>query len=257
MNHNLKILKSIWKINIAKFLIYRTEFFLNLFDNLVWFVITIYFYKYIYASAYSIPGVSIKQIYLIICTSEIIKSLLFTFCINNLAAIPSLVRNGTLDGLLLKPINSQLLVSFREISFGNLAGIVPSIILLMINTKFSVINGLLYILLVLFSFVLGYSLWFIIMTISIWLVNLNEIHELFLSLLTLNQFPAKSFKISSKFFYYLFLPIIITTSVPTEALLRSGVSLTDILLLSVGSIIALIASKIFWNISINYYSSTN
>lgn len=256
MARNINLLRSIIKINLAQFFTYRTEFWLNLIDSLAWFFITISFYKYLYATSALVPGVSLKEIYLIVATSEIIKSLLFTFCINNLAAIPESVRDGTLDGLLLKPINSQVLISFRKINFGNLGSFFPAILLLFANSNVFSLSIINYVILVIFSFVLGYSLWFSLMTLSVWFVQLRELHELFLGILTLNQFPLSVFKVSGKLAYYLFLPVLLTSNMPVLGMLKkSNIALiSGYILFSIGMCIF---SSIFWKLSIRYYSSAS
>lgn len=258
MEYNTNLLKSIFKVNLAQFLTYRVEFWLNLFDSCVWFFITISFYRYIYATAFSIPGVSLTNVYLIVATSEIVKSLLFTFCINNLAAIPTIVRDGTLDGFLLKPINSQFLISFRKINFGNLGNLIPAIVLLLVNiNNISIMDISWYTILVISSFVLGYSLWFILMTCSIWFVQVEELHELFLGVLTLNQFPLGAFKTGSKLVYYLFLPILLTSNMPVMTAFTDHSTLLSNINYILLSILVCILSNLFWKFSIKHYSSVS
>lgn len=258
MEYNINLLKSIFKVNLAQFLTYRVEFWLNLLDSCVWFLITISFYKYIYSTALAIPGVSLTNVYLIVATSEIVKSLLFTFCINNLAAIPAIVRDGTLDGFLLKPINSQFLISFRKINFGNLGNFIPAIVLLWINiNNVSITNISWYIILVISSFILGYSLWFMLMTCSIWLVQLEDLHELFLGILTLNQFPLSAFRTGGKLIYYLFLPILLTSNMPVLTAFTNHHTLLSNLSYILLAILVYILSNLFWKFSIKHYSSVS
>ena len=74
----LKMLKAILKINLSNIMMYRVNFFLNILDSVVWFIVTLVFFNSIFDSFGNINGWNTNDIYLLIGTSELIKSWMFT-----------------------------------------------------------------------------------------------------------------------------------------------------------------------------------
>ncbi len=257
-----KLFIYFFKINFKKNLSYRANFYLTLIDSICWFVLTLFFYESIYGNISSIAGIEESYIFLIVGTSELIKSLLFTFFIDNLPYIPGKVMAGTLDQYLLYPVDSQFMISFQTIDFGNLANVFPAMVLIAkalreLNISISLVNILAYLFFIAMSFLLGYAIWFIIMTLSVWFTKLDGIHELFLSFLGLSQYPKKVFinKFAPKVMF-LFLPFLLMSTVSSEVLL-GNIKSKDSLLLPFFSVLFFVISKIFWKKSLEHYSSAS
>ncbi|MCL1935232.1 MAG: ABC-2 family transporter protein [Defluviitaleaceae bacterium] len=259
MKRYIKLFKAILKINLKNIMVYRANFFLNLVDSLVWFVITIIFFNSIFNILNNINDWNIYEIYILIGISELIKSLIFIFFINNLPYIPTLVNRGTLDYILTKPVNSQFLLSARKLDLGNIGNIVPSIFLiifahLQIGQNISVISILYFFILLIFSFLLSYSIWFILMTLSIWFTKVDNAHELFLGVMPLMRYPASIYQGVSRIVFIFVFPIILISNVPAYALLNRFEIFSTLILL-VYAIIFFIISIFFWKFALKYYSS--
>lgn len=258
----LKVGLRFFFLSLKKNLSYRTNFYLTLIDSLVWFLLTVTFYESIYGNFDSLIGLNKQEVYLVVGTSELIKSILFTFFIENLPYIPKLMNTGQLDQFVILPVNSQFIVSFQHIDFGNLANVMPAIFLLTIsliklNVAFSMMGVALYIAYLILSIVLGYSLWFIIMTLSIWFVKLDGIHELFLSLLNITQYPKKVFINSfvPKIFFVL-LPLIMMSNIPVEVLIGKNQFIESVIFIFLTGLMFSF-SIIFWRFSLKYYFSAS
>ncbi|EJQ32294.1 MULTISPECIES: ABC transporter permease [Bacillus] len=257
----LKMLKAILKINLSNIMMYRVNFFLNILDSVVWFIVTLVFFNSIFDSFGNINGWNTNDIYLLIGTSELIKSLMFTLFINNLPYIPSLVNQGSLDQILFKPINSQFLVSLRKLDLGNLGNCLPAVLLisyalLQKGESVSIVNGFSFLGLLFLGIILSYSLWFILMTLSIWLTKVEGMHELFLGTMTLLRYPSSLYKGISRFVFLFVFPIVIVSNIPTYALI-GRLELNDIFVLMGYSIGFFIISIYFWKFALRYYNSAS
>lgn len=257
MKNKINFLLSLIKINFANLLIYRTNFIISFIDEATWFTISILFYKYIYISTYGIHGVSLKYLLILVSVSEIIKSVLFSLCISNLPYFPRMVSNGSFDNILIKPIDSQFFVSFRKFDFGNILNVIPPIIIIIYYNLIDIKYLPIIILLLFVSVLTCYSLWFIITTSAIWFINIDDIHELFFGILSLNQFPSIIFKKTSNAFFLFFLPILCSTNIPSEYVIRQSQIFYKIIFFIIISIVLFIISRLFWKFSIRHYVSVN
>ncbi|MCF7618234.1 ABC-2 family transporter protein [Bacillus sonorensis] len=255
----ISLFLHIVKINSINLMMYRTNFFMNIIDSLIWFAITLIFFNTLYGYVENVNGWSIYEIYLLLGTSELLKSFIFVLFINNLPYIPSLVNKGTLDLLLLKPVNSQFIASLRKLDMGNFGNLFPAIALIIyalahLNVMLHIHQILEYLLFILTGVVLAYSLWIITMTLSIWFTKVDGLHELFLGAMTLFRYPTSFFKGIGKIIFVFVFPIVIVANVPVERLLQVSHE-TNMLhyFLYVGGF--LVFSAVFWKISLKYYQS--
>ncbi|MED4012955.1 ABC-2 family transporter protein [Priestia aryabhattai] len=256
----LRIWRKIFRINLVNIMMYRANFLLNIVDSVLWFVITLLFFKSIYLYTDSIQGWDINSILLLVGTSELIKSLVFTLFIENLPYISKLVNKGELDGLLLKPVNSQFLVSLRRIDFGNLGNILPSLFLVIYAlTKLDIVvdfNFFLYLILIIFSTILAYSIWMSVMTLSIWFTKVEGLHELFLGAMTLTRYPSSIFKGVGRLIFLFIIPIVLVGNVPASILLNIPQQINVLLFISLTTMYFLF-SVFFWRFALKFYNSAS
>ncbi len=66
-------------------------------------------------------------------TTWIINSIVQTFFMPNSEEFSELIRTGGLDFAMLKPIDTQFLISFRKVSWSSLANLLLGIVLIVIS----------------------------------------------------------------------------------------------------------------------------
>ncbi|RJG26169.1 ABC transporter permease [Paenibacillus thiaminolyticus] len=257
----LNLFGSFVKINVVKAMTYRANFFLNLLDSVLWFGITLLFFNSIYGYVDEIKGWRIYDIYLLIGTSELIKSVMFTLFINNLPMIPNLVNRSQLDLILIRPVNSQFLISLRNLDFGNFGNIPLAVYLIVyaIINKGEAVSFLdlcSYLGLLLVSIILAYSLWFTIMTLSIWLSKVQGMHELFLGAMTLMRYPSVQYKGVVKFVFTVIFPIVLVSNVPVIAL-SDVQTYTGLYYFYASTLAYFLFSIFFWRFALRYYQSAS
>ncbi len=173
----------------------------------------------------------------------------------------SILDTQSLDSLLLKPIDSQFLISFWHINFAAvLRAAFGLIFFVYIATKLEVhISIILIVKLIIFSF-LGlsvlYSLWFIFLLTSFWFAKAIDIREFLLTINSLVRFPPEVYYNLPVFLSLIVLPLSFVIGSPTKILLEKS-SPQEIILLFSTAIILLFFSRFFWRFSLRYYTSTN
>ena len=167
----------------------------------------------------------------------------------NLTEIVKHIREGTLDFVLLKPIDSQFFISLKKINPSGILEIMLGLLLLFLCIKINQINlNLSFLTLSLItiscSICILYSLWFFISTTTIWFVKTWNAIEVLRSFLYIGRFPLNSFSFSLRIFFSIFIPIAFITTIPSEVFL--GLSQLWKILLEV-IVATIISSNIFQN----------
>ena len=179
----------------------------------------------------------------------------------NLTEIVKHIREGTLDFVLLKPIDSQFFISLKKINPSGILEIILGLLLLTYSIRVNELNlNLIFIILSLITIICSicilYSLWFFISTTTIWFVKTWNATEVLRSFLYIGRFPLNSFSFSLRIFFSVFIPIAFITTILSEVLL--GVSqLWKILLEIFVAIIFFSSSRKFWLFALRFYTSAS
>ena len=179
----------------------------------------------------------------------------------NLSRIVSHVQNGTLDFVLLKPIDSQFWLSTRSFSPWGLPGIAAGLLLigwaLIHNSTAIKVEALVLAssLMVAAALIL-YSLWFLLAGLSIWFVKIWNATEVLRYILVAGRYPISAYPPTLRLVFTFLLPVAFLTTVPAEALLGRGSWPW-----SLGSLLAaafsFIGTRLFWTVALRHYTSAS
>lgn len=178
----------------------------------------------------------------------------------NLNKIGESIRLGTMDFTLLKPIDSQFLVSTRNVNVFRLldvlfgAGVIVWATLgLPAVTAAGLLSG---VLLLGSALLLVYAIWFILTTTAFWFVKVENITELFSGLFRAGQFPISSFPTWVRMLFTFIIPVAFITTVPAEAIV--GRLTTSSALGALGlAMLMLVISRWFWSVALRSYTSAS
>lgn len=192
----------------------------------------------------------------------------FTTCVlqPNLSRIVNHVQTGTLDYVLLQPIDSQFWLSARTVSPWGLPAIVAGLALIawaLAQQGAGVQGGLpmpgavlLALALLLAALVILYSLWFVLAALSIWFVKVWNATEVLRYALVAGRYPVSAYPPALRLLFTFVLPVAFLTTVPAEALLGRGSAFW-----AIGSLLAaglcLIGSRLLWRFAQRFYTSAS
>jgi ABC-2 type transport system permease protein len=183
----------------------------------------------------------------------------FTSCLlqPNLSKIVNHVQQGTLDFVLLKPVDSQLWLSLRCFSPWGAPGLLAGCVLVVlglpeIRPQSLLLGGLL----LASGAAILYSLWFSLAALSIWFVKVWNATEVLRYTLVAGRYPVSAYPPALRLVFVFVLPVAFMTTVPSQALLGQGSwhwALGSVLMAAV----SLIASRLFWRFALRHYTSAS
>ncbi|AVH65903.1 ABC transporter permease [Nostoc sp. 'Peltigera membranacea cyanobiont' N6] len=259
MGRYLKVLRLFWGAAIAAELEYRVNFFIATLTSLGNLAGSLFGLFLFYRTGYTFSGWSWEAALVVLGIFTLLQGFSATFLASNLNRIVRHVQEGTLDFILLKPIPSQFWLSTHTLSPWGLPDLVFGCIIIgYAGKRLGVgINGyLLGMLPLLFSFVILYSLWYMLGSMSIWFVKVYNTTEVLRGLLEAGRYPIAAYPTAYRFFFTFVMPVAFLTTVPAQALLgRSEISwLIGAAILAVA---LFFASTWFWRFALRFYTSAS
>jgi len=256
-----KVYKKFLHTSLASELEYKTNILIDLFTAILSLIGSIFLLSIFFQNDGSIGGWEFEQALIIQGIYTILNGITNTWFNPNLTEIVKHIREGTLDFVLLKPIDSQFFISLKKINPSGFLEIMLGFFLLFFCIRINQINlNLSFLTLSLItiscSICILYSLWFFISTTTIWFVKTWNAIEVLRSFLYIGRFPLNSFSFSLRIFFSVFIPIAFITTIPSEVFL--GLSqLWKILLEIIVASVFLITSRKFWLFALKFYSSAS
>ena len=256
-----KVYTKFLHTSLASELEYKTNILIDLITAILSLIGSIFLLSIFFQKDSSIGGWEFEQALIIQGIYTILNGITNTWFNPNLTEIVKHIREGTLDFVLLKPIDSQFFISLKKINPSGFLEIMLGFLLLLYCIKINQVNlNLSFLILSLItissSICILYSLWFFISTTTIWFVKTWNATEVLRSFLYIGRFPLNSFSLYLRIFFSVFIPIAFITTIPSEVFLGLA-QLWKILLEVIVAMVFLITSRKFWLFALKFYTSAS
>jgi ABC-2 type transport system permease protein len=243
-------------------LAYRKDMIASTLGAYGWLFVTILFLNVIYKGAGTIGGWTFAETMVILGTGQLIFNAYWMFTPGAGSTLIDLVRKGSLDRFLLRPINAWFSVS---IDGSNVFMLIPSLIaaifILVYGCTKSQINPSSFdILMYCIALVLGFFItWFTYLAVSSVSFYFTDI-EGFLGFLSnlgeLQKYPGTIYTGAARFVFLILIPIGIIAYTPASFLVK-GFSISLMTIQIVAAIWVTTAFKFLWKYEIKNYSSAS
>lgn len=261
MKRYLKLLTIFSKYSFIHATAYKADFLIWSLVDIGWFSLSIFFYEILFAQVDQVAGWTKPQVLLLQGIFFLTTSILWGIFWNNFSALPKKINTGSLDFDLIRPIDAQFMISFKELDLDNsnsfFLGLITILYSLHLGNIHITVGGLVIALLTLIlGWILFYCLYFFTMCWSFWFDRIENLPWLFPSVRDLMKIPEPFFQGGMRILFVYIFPVILITSLPTQLLL--GASKFNYLpWLVVATIISLLFSRWFFKIAISHYSSAS
>ncbi len=260
MKRHLRLARIFAATSVAAKMEYRANFITNIVQALVQTIATVVGLGILFGNDQNVGGWSHNQAIVLIGVFTVVGSLVNLFIFPNLRRIAEAVRTGSMDFALLKPIDSQFLVSSREWNIFSIPEILIGLGLIAYGLvgigNFSWYSLPLAALLLLAALAIVYSICFMLSTIAFWFVRVENTLELFWGFYQASQFPVSVYPAWVRMMFTFFIPMAFITTVPSEALIGKFNLSSSATALLVAAIL-LVVSRWFWRFALRSYTSAS
>lgn len=221
--------------SLVRDMTYRSNFLINALTSVCWMAMNLGFYVLVFSTV-EVGGMKLDlgaggwgryQFFVFIATSMIINSLVQTFFMPNAEEFSELIRTGGLDFALLKPIDTQFLISLQRIEWASLANFVFGLLLLgyaLLRLDYTPgpVSIVLYALYILCGVAILYSLTVALAATSIWLGRNQSLYDFWFYLTNFSRYPMEiyegPFGTPLRLAFTFAVPILLVANVPARLL---------------------------------------
>jgi len=213
---------------------FRGNFLITVMTRALWFCSQILLFKIIFHNVQHItPGWNEYQYFAFMATGMLINALVEALFMPNMANFSELIRTGNLDFALLKPIDTQFLISFEKMDLAMLNQILLSVGLLIYaisnlptGTEVRVTAGsvALYMLFVVVGVTILYSLMISLASTAIWFGRNQGLYDFWFYITSFSRYPMEIYQgrlgLPLRHVLTFAIPILIAINVPARLMAK-------------------------------------
>ena len=263
-----RVLATFFRNALVRELSFRGNFFITLVTRGFWFGVQILLFDLIYRRVPQINDWSRAEYFGFMATGMLVNSIVEACFMPNCARFSELIRTGDLDFALLKPIDTQFLVSLEKLELSMVSQMAFALGLLgyavvQAGRPVEVIAVVLYVLLVAAAVMFFYSLMIGLASLSIFFGRNQGLLDFWFYVTIFARYPSSIYSGSPtgeivRFVFSYVLPILLVVTVPARVLLGKSLEpswLSGITLLASG--VTFMASRAVFLGSLRHYRSAS
>ncbi len=261
MRRTLSLLWTQIRISTLLGLAYRWDLWMDAVLSLFWTATAVLPLYLVFEERSVIAGHSYPEALLVLAFFTMLQAVLEGAIHPSLATVVDHVRTGTLDFVLLKPADAQLLMStarFAPLRILNLfAGLaIAGHALARLDRPVAPLDGLAALALFVGAIVLLYSLWILVVSASFYLGRIDNLRFLFISVFDAARWPSSVYRGAIGFVFTYVLPLAVMTTIPAHALLgiASGTTLAGAL---GGTVLFAVTARFVFSRALARYTSAS
>lgn len=222
--------------SLVRDMMFRGNFIIEAVSSLSWALMNVGLYWIVFEHTTSIgrdTGWGKYEFFVFMGTTWIINSLVQAFFMPNSEEFSELIRTGGLDFALLKPIDTQFLISLRKVSWSSLSNLVLGILMLAISLsylaerpdnpwRFQAAVLVLYPLYVACGVAILYSLMICLAATSVWLGRNQTLYDFWFYITNFSRYPmeiyARGWGLPLLFLFTFLVPVLVVVNVPARLL---------------------------------------
>ncbi len=250
-----------WRVGAQYEVQYRLNFVLQLVQSGVRLVTGLVAIRIVFSYTSSLSGWDEPELLAVLGVHILLGGLMATFVLPNMYRFRYEVHQGELDYALVRPVDAQLFVSTRQISFWNVVDIATGAVVLG-----WAVSGMADRLgpgaAVVFAVALGcgaliiYSVWLAFTTTAFWLIDLQDADQILNGLYDAGRWPIRIYPFWLQGTLTAVVPLGVAITVPAEALAgRLGPGSMTVLVAV--TVISVAASRTFWKLGVRNYSGAS
>ena len=210
---------------------FRTNFLIEVVSSIGWMAMNLGFYVLVYSYTSSIEGWGRYEFFVFIATTMFINSLVQALFMPNAQEISELVRTGGLDFALLKPVDTQFLLSLRKINWSSLGNFMVALGVLVYAVghidlaAFSWVQYLLYPFYIVCGVAILYSVMISLAATSIWLGRNQSLYDFWFYITNFSRYPMEIYSgntlgVTLQSVFTFIVPVLLVINVPARMMAK-------------------------------------
>jgi ABC-2 type transport system permease protein len=257
----LRLLWIHFRLGVMNELQYRTNLIIQLVQSTMGLATALLGLGIVFSKTDTLAGWRPAELLAIVGVYTLVSGITQLVVRPSLARFMEDVRLGTLDFILTKPVDAQILASMRQIEVWKLVDVVVGLVVLAIaigqlGTSIGPAEAITFLVALLAGVTIIYSFLLILATCAFWFVRIDNILNIFQSMYEAGRWPIGIYPPWLRTLLTFLVPIGFAITVPTEGLV--GRLTSPNLLGAIALAIALpLFARAFWRIGVRHYSGAS
>jgi ABC-2 type transport system permease protein len=219
--------------SLVRDMTFRTNFIIETISSFGWMGINLGFYILIFQYTPALgtgAGAWDKyQFFILVSTGLLVNSLVQTLFMVNVDEFSELIRSGSLDFVLLKPIDTQFLISLQRVDWSSLGNFFCGLGLLVyslmrIEYAPGPVQFVLYPIYVVCGVTIFYALMIALAATSVWMGRNESLYDFWFYIVNFARYPMEIYQgpvgRPMRLFFTFIVPVLIVVNVPARLLAR-------------------------------------
>ncbi|MFH1923639.1 MAG: ABC-2 family transporter protein [Planctomycetota bacterium] len=227
-----RVLLTFARNSLVRDMTFRANFLIETISSMSWIFMNLGFYILIFRHTKEIgagTGWGQYQFFLFLSTTLLINSLMQILFMRNAHEFSELIRTGTLDFALVKPIDTQFLISFGRVEWSSVGNLVVGLLLMAYSLrKVDYVPGpvqvVLYPIYVASGVAILYSLMITLATTAVWLGRNQTLYNFWFYITNFSRYPMEIYQgplgNPLRWFFTFIIPVLVVVNVPARLLVR-------------------------------------
>jgi ABC-2 type transport system permease protein len=234
----LRVFGTFARNSLVRDMTFRMNFLIECFSSVTWTLMNLGFYLLIFQYTSSIgagTGWGKWEFFAFLATTMLVNSIVQAFFMPNCEEISELIRTGGLDFALLKPIDTQFLISLEKVDWSSLANFAAGLLLLTASLWQMTTRPedplvlrpemlVLYVFYVLCGVAILYSLMISLAATSIWLGQNRSLYDFWFYITNFSRYPMEIYNgrvgTPLRLACTYLVPVLIVVNVPARIIAR-------------------------------------
>ena len=257
----LKLFGIFFRISALNELQYRANLTVQLFQSVIALLTGLAVLALVFGQTTDLAGWTESELLAVMGVHILMGGIIGMAIQPNMERLMGDVRQGTLDFILTKPEDSQVLVSVREFRIWRVVDIVIGAVVLgvaivQIQGSLGIWTALGFAFALLIGATMIYCFWLLLTTAAFWIVRMDEIHELWHGIYDSGRWPVTIYPGWLRISLTYLVPIAFAVTVPAEVL--TGRITVETLALATAFAIALVLiSRWWWRFGLKRYAGAS
>jgi ABC-2 type transport system permease protein len=254
------------RLSVQNFAAYRVDFIVRFFLSVMHLAAELLAVWTIFHNTRTLNGWRTEHMLILVGVYRLVAGGIRMSIVPNMRKVLTDIHDGTLDFVLLKPINAQVLVSIREFVIWRVSDVLLGAAVafygaFLLSQRLSPGPMLVFVLMIAAAFAIIYSIWLMLATLCFWFVRVQNIEMVFWNVFEAGRFPIAIYRPWVQWVLTFIVPLAFITTFPAGTLAGSdgvaGVpSWSPVAAVLIAGVLLAVSSR-FWRFGLKHYSGAS
>ena len=257
-------MKLVWtylRLGVLNEMQYRANFFVAIVQSLLSVAVSIAVLALVYSHTDELNGWTESQLLVVLGVQILLGGVVHASVQPNMERLTQEVQDGKLDFALTKPVDSQLIISMRELQLWQLVDVLSGAIVIgvgvsRLQTSVGAGHALAFLALLLIGASLLYCFWLFLATGSFWVINMWFLSDLFEGVYQVGRWPIGVYPGWLRYSMTYLVPIGFAVTVPAQAMTHRLHWETVLVAVGFAAAVFLVTRR-FWRFGLRRYSGAS